>query len=137
MSLETVRQSIISAIETAKVGCPNGVPIIEYDNRIIVNTQTQSVPFLCVQIKLLDGVQADLNVNPIHRIYGQIHISAAVKEGDGSALAYTMLSHFYPQLQKKQLGDVRTAMYTFAPTRPHLGWVYYPILIPFWSDTIY
>lgn len=137
MSLETVRQSIVTAIEAAKVGCPNGVPVIEYDNRILVDTQAQAVPFLCVQVKFMDGVQADLGTNPIHRIYGQIHLEAAVKEGAGSALALTMLGHFYPQLHKKQIGAIRTAMSTFAPIHPHLGWVYHPILIPFWSDTVY
>ena len=137
MSLETVRQSIVTAVETAKTGCPGGVPLIEYDNRIIIDTQAQALPFLCVQVKFLDAEQADLNANPIHRLYGQIHISAAVKEGEGMSLGLVMLGHFYPQLHKKQIGSVRTAMATFAQPKPHIGWVYYPALIPFWSDEIF
>ena len=137
MSLETVRQAIVAAVETAKIGCPGGVPLIEYDNRIIIDTQAQALPFLCVQVKFLDAEQADLNANPIHRVWGQIHLAAAVKEGEGMAQGLVMLEHFYPQLHKKQIGSVRTAMATFTPPKPHIGWVYYPALIPFWSDEIF
>lgn len=137
MSLETVRQSIVAAIETAKIGCPGGVPVIEYDNRILIDTQTQAVPFLCVEIKFLSGEQADLNVSPIHRLYGQIHLMAAVKEGEGMSSGLVMLNHFYPQIHKKQFGTVRTAMATFTQPKPHIGWVYYPVLVPFWTDNIF
>lgn len=137
MALEDVRQAIVAAVEAAKVGCPGGIPLIEYDNRIIVDTQTQSVPFICVKILFLDAEQADLNVNPTHRLYGQIHVSAAVKEGEGMSIGLKMLGHFYPQLHKKQLGSVRTKMAKLVQSRPHLGWVYYPALIPFWSDEIF
>lgn len=137
MALENIRQSIVAAIELAKIGCPGGVPVIEYDNRIVVDTQTQSLSFLCVQIKFLAGEQADISANPIHRLWGQIHLSAAVKEGEGMAKGLIMINHFYPQLHKKQLGSVRTSMTTFVPPKPHIGWVYYPALIPFWSDEIF
>ena len=137
MSLDTVRSAIVAAVELAKVGCPGGVPIIEYDNRIIVDTQLQSVPFVTVSVIFIDAVQADLNANPIHRIYGNIYLCAATKEGEGSSLALQILTHFYPQLHKKTIGVVRTMMTKIVPTKPHIGWVYHPVLIPFWSDTIF
>ena len=136
MSLEQARQSIVAAIEAAKVGCPNGVPIIEYDNRIIVDTQTASAPFLNVEIHFIQGEQADLSAAPRHRYYGQMHLMAAAKEGAGVAQQLTMLNHFSPQLQRKQFGGVRTKMSTMAPKMHLKGWLYYPCVIPFWYDLI-
>jgi|DEB19_MinimDraft_2_1074335.scaffolds.fasta_scaffold62109_1 hypothetical protein len=137
MGLELARQAIATAVEAAKVGSPTTPLIIEYDNRIIVDTQTQTKPFLCVNMVLMDGRQADLNAKPIHRFDGQIHIAAAVKEGAGSADALKLLDHFYPQLHQRALGILRTHMAKAAPMKPHLGWCYYPMLIPFWFDKTY
>lgn len=136
-NLETIRQNIVTAIEAAKTGAPVASLVIEYDNRIIVDTQTQTTPYLEVRILYLNGAQADLSSSPIHRVYGQIHLAAVVKEGSGSALAMSLLDFFYPQLQAKTLGTVHTLMADFAPPKPFNGWVYYPVLIPFWVDKIY
>ena len=136
MSLESARQAIVAAVEAAKIGCPGGVPIIEYDNRIIVDTQTATAPFLSVEVHFMSGEQADLSAAPRHRFYGQLHLKAAVKEGAGTANQLTMLTHFYPKLQRKQFGIVRTQASTVAPVIPHRGWRYYPCIIPFWFDVI-
>lgn len=135
--METIRQNITTALEAAKIGTPGGVPVIEYDNRILVDTQTQTAPFVQCRIVMQGAEQADLNAKPIHRVYGQIHLAVAVKEGAGSAAASTILDYLYPQLQAKTLGVVRTKYAVMAPPIPHLGWVYLPVLIPFWSDITY
>ena len=137
MSLEAIRTSITTAVEAAKVGFLGGYTlVIEYDNRIIVDTQTQTNPFLQVRTKLLSAEQADISNSPIHRIYGQIHLAAVVKEGSGMKAAYDLLDHFYPRLQRKALGVIRTHMATLAPEIHHLGWCYYPVALPFWSDQV-
>lgn len=136
MSQNNIRQAIVTAVEAAKVGAPVLPLVIEYDNRIIVDTQTQTLPFLCVNVVFMDAFQADLSNTPIHRFVGQIHLAAAVKAGAGSADALKLLDFFYPQLQRKALGIVRTYMAKSAPMTPHLGWNYYTMLIPFWSDKI-
>lgn len=137
MSLETIRQSIVAAVEAAKVGAPGGTPVVEYDNRLIVDTQAQTAPFVNCRIVFFDGYQADLNAKPIHRVLGQIHLAVATKEGNGSTDAAKILGFMYPQLQGKSLGSVRTQFAKPAPSFPHLGWVYTPVLIPFWSDMTY
>ena len=134
MSLETARQSLVTAIEAVRGAAPGAPIVIEYDNRIVVDTQTQTAPFVCVQIMFMDSYQADISSNPIQRVIGQIHLSAVVKEGKGSAQALALLDYFAPLLQRKQFGTVRTLMSDMAPSKPHLGWRYYPILIPFWYD---
>ncbi len=136
MSLELARQSIVTAVEAAKVGCPGGVPLIEYDNRTIVDTQTATVPFVNLEIHFLSGEQADLSNAPRHRYIGQIHIMAAAKIGEGVAAQLKILNHFTVQLQRKQFGSVRTKMSTMAPKMPYNGWLYYPAVIPFWYDVI-
>lgn len=137
MTMEAARQAIATAVEAAKAGAPVSPLIIEYDNRTIVDTQTQTKPFLCVRMELMNARQADLNVKPIHRFDGQIHLAAAVKEGSGSAEALKLLDYFYPLLHQTALGILRTHMASPAPMVPHLGWCYYPMLIPFWFDKTY
>jgi hypothetical protein len=135
--MELARQAIVTAVEAVKAGAPVAGLIIEYDNRIIVDTQTQTKPFFCVNMVLMNGRQADLNAKPIHRFNGQIHIAAAVKDGAGSSDALKLLDYFYPLLHQRALGSIRTHMAKPAPMKPHLGWCYYPMLIPFWFDKTY
>ena len=136
-TLEQARIDITTAIEAAKTGAPISPLLIEYDNRIVVDTQTQTKPYLAVHIKFMDGSQADLSKSPIHRMLGQIHIAAVAKEGSGSSDALKLLDFFYPQLHGRNMGVVRCRMAKLAPMAPHLGWNYYPVLIPFWFDKIY
>ena len=136
-ALETARQNIVTAIEAAKTGAPTSNLVIEYDNRIVVNTQTQTDPYLAVHVMFMGGAQADLSDAPIHRVYGQIHLAAVVKEGQGSAKALALLDFFFPQLQRKTFGIVHTHMADTTPVKTLNGLVYYPILVPFWFDKIY
>lgn len=135
-TLEQHRQSIVTAVEAAKATFTAYPLIIEYDNRMMIDHSTQVNPYLCVDLKFLDGYQADLSTNPIHRKIGQIHVQAVVKEGAGTALAYQLLDHFAPKLERKIFGGVKTRMSTYAREATHRGWVYFPVVIPFWADDI-
>lgn len=133
MSIEATRQSVVAAVEAIKSSIP-GTPVIEYDNRIIIDTQTQTLPFMMVKLIYADGRQANLAEKPIHRLEGHIQVSAAAKEGDGTALIGSMVDYVMGQLQGKQFGAVRTRYGRPTPIAPHLGWVYFTVLIPFWVD---
>ena len=137
MSLDLARQNLVTAVEAALVGMPGGVPIVEYDNRVVVNTQTQVDPYLMVNVVFFDGWQADLSNSPIQRILGQLHIVAVAKEGDGSTKPLQMLDYLYPQLQRKAFGIVKTDTVKPVKMKPHLGWCGYPVIIPFRFDKIY
>lgn len=137
MSLDTARSNIVAAVQAALVGIPGGMPIVEYDNRVIVNTQTQTAPYLQINVVFFDGWQADLSESPIQRVLGQLHIIAVAKEGDGSAACLKMLDHLYPQLQRKALGIVRTETAKPLRAKDHLGWCGHPVIIPFRFDKIY
>jgi hypothetical protein len=134
MSLDQARQAIVDAIEAAKVGSPIDPIVIEYDNRILVDTATASDPFLCVDIKLFAGEQADLSPNPRQRMWGQIHLKAAAKEGAGTADQLRILEHFMTRMQRKKLGPVQTFMAGVGLAMPLKGWSYYPCIVPFYYD---
>ena len=137
VNLLALRNNVVTAVQ-GKAAAFTAYPLmIEYDNQLVVDTVTQSDPFLCIKIKFLDGEQADLSSNPMHRVFGQIHIAAAVKENAGSVKALELLNFFYPSMQMTALGlspRVRTKAATFATPTTHNGWVYTPVVIPFWCD---
>lgn len=135
MSMESIRLAIVNAVSDIGKTYPTTL-VIEYDNHIIVDTKTQKAPFLVSQVHLMDGEQADLSDRPIHRVYGQIHLAAAVREGVGRQAASQLLDFFYPKLQRRKFGPVRTKMAVPTKEVTHEGWVYYPVLIPFWSDLL-
>lgn len=137
MAQEDIRQALVTAVEAAKVGAPTAGLIIEYDNRIIVDTQTQVDPYLIVQVVLMDGKQADLAEHAIHRFYGQLLLGAAVKEGAGASDALKLLDHFVPQLQRKTFTGVHTQTAKPTPSKKNLGWTLFSTIIPFWYDKIY
>lgn len=138
MSQEQIRQDLITAVKALQGSFTGTYPlVVEYDNIIIVDTQTQVNPFLQVSVKVVSMEQADLADNPIHRVTGQLILAAAVKEGSGVKAANELLDHFYPKLHRKAHGCVRTYMATVAPVVTHLGWVYKPVIIPFYADLIY
>lgn len=138
MSREQIRQDIVTAVEALKTGFPGAYPlVIEYDNILVIDTQTQVNPYLRVDIKIIDMVQADLSNDPTHRVHGQLVLVAGVKEGTGVKAANLILDYFYPKLQRKTFGSVHTHMATVTREVPHLGWLYLPVVIPFWSDIRY
>lgn len=134
MGLDTIRQEVTTKVEEIKATFTAYPLIIEYDNKLIVDTATQENPFLCCRVKLLDGYQRDYCDNPYHTIIGQIELAAAVKDGAGSAKANQLLDFFYPKLHRKSFGGVRTKMALPAPVQKHNGWHYYAVLIPLWTD---
>lgn len=132
---ESFRQAVVTAVEARKALWVGYSLIVEYDNRIIVDTQTQTNPFLCVEIQYLDGEQVDLGGSPNHRVYGSLTVAAAVKEGSGSKLANELLQHFYPALHLTTIDGARMWGAKPEKTKPHRGWVYHPVSIPFDFDT--
>ena len=86
MSRESVRQALVAMVEARKALWTDYSLIIEYDNRILVDTQTQHNPFLCVNLTYFDGEQIDLG-SQNHRDHGLLVISAAARENEGTAKA--------------------------------------------------
>ena len=132
---ETFRQAVVTQIQALAATWVEYPLIVEYDNRTVVDTQKQTNPFLCVQIVYMGGEQVTLGTTPHHRVSGQIHLAAAVRDGQGSARSNALLQHFYPTLHLRSIDGARMWGASFEKDRPHLGWVYSPILIPFDYDT--
>lgn len=134
MSLETIRQNLVTAVETAKSTFVTYPLVVEYDNRQLVDYSTQTNPFLCVEVKFIEGEQADLSSAPIHRYYGVLLLVAKGKVGSGTAKLLTLLDHFHPLLQRGSFGMTRTHMATFAPAKEADGWLGIGVVIPFRAD---
>lgn len=135
MSRESFRVAFTALVEARKSSWSGYTLLIEYDNRLVVNTQTQTNPFLCVKILYVSGDQATLGTYPIQRDYGQIHLAAVVKENSGVAQANALLDFFVPSLRLRTADGTR--LYASRPQKEQVfkGWVYFPVLIPFQSDT--
>lgn len=135
MSQETIRVDLTTAIESIRTTFAGGYTlVIEYDNVLLVDTKLQTNPFLAVEIKFIQGVQANISNTPFQRVYGQVLLSAAVPQGSGSSKALKLLDHFSKGLQLKAFGTVRTHISSPSQSKPHLGWVYFTVSVPFWSD---
>jgi len=137
MSLELIRTDLVTAIEARRATFSGGYTlVIEYDNVLLVDTRTQTNPFLSVEIKFVQGKQVELSNSPLQRVYGQLQLSAAVPEGSGSSRALVLLDHFALGLQRKAFGTVRTHVSSPSQSRQHLGWMYFTVSLPFWSDQL-
>lgn len=138
-SFERIRQEVTAAVEAIRPLWTEYELKVEYENELVVNTDIQKLPFLCVKIMMLDGTQADLADNPVHRMMGQIHLATAVPNGSGTAKANKVNEFFFNRLQRKRFGGkhgTRTKLAMPAPKIEHGKWTYYPVLIPFWSDQL-
>lgn len=136
MSLDSIRQSLVTAVEAAKTGFTDYTLVIEYSNVNKVDTQTQHNPYLMVDTKFTGGEQVNLSNHPTHRWTGMLELTACIKCGQGTAKANKLLDHFYPQLQAKTFGAVRTYMADFGRGSEQLGWYRQTLYLPFWCDQI-
>lgn len=136
-TLDEYRQDIMTAVAAAAATFTAYPLVIEYDNRITMDTQVQNNPYLCVELQYSDAKQADLSANPFHRVTGFLILTAKDKEGAGTARAYKLLEHFYPKLHKRKLGTVNAEMADLDKPRPLNGWVGISALIPIWFSKTY
>lgn len=134
MSLELVVSHTMGEIQIIAATFTEWPLIVEYENRIEVDTKTQTDPFLCVKTKFLDGYQVEISDRPHQRWIGQVHLAAAIPDGAGVAKARKLLDFFYPKLQRKKFGLMRTRMAEPGGVTDHLGWEYHGVIVPFWAD---
>jgi hypothetical protein len=134
---ENIRVAITTEVARLASLWTEYVLAIETEGRS-VDTATQTDPYLCLEITFQDGMQADLNTRPIHRIIGGIVLSAAVKKGEGSRKADRLLEHFYSAMQMTdRMSPARTYATSFLPTEESPTWMKYRAIIPFWADVRY
>jgi len=135
-TIEQARLALTTKVEALKALWTTYSLVVEYNNTVIVNTATQTTPFLRVNMTLIDGYQTDLGSNPGHRIMGMIAVEAMVKEGSGTAQANKLLEFFYPHLHMTDsIPPLRTYAASFATVKPSEGWAGQGAYIPFWFDS--
>lgn len=137
MSMSTAQVAIATRVNQLAGLWTDFTLAVEYENQKSVNLATQTNPYIRLGIDYLDGYQADLAKNPIHRNLGMILIEACAKEGTGTLVLNRILEHFYKPMQMRDtLVPVRT--YAARPTEgyPKDGWYRKPVMIPFWFDDL-
>lgn len=135
MSTESIRTSLIAAVESAKPAFSDGYTLlIQYDNLLTIDTKTQQNPYLKVEIDILDGRQKNLSSKPTQKISGMLIMAAVVKVGSGMMKANKLRDYFGKELMRKNFSGVRTEMSTFTRDYEKDGWLYAPVVIPFWAS---
>lgn len=133
MSNEACRLAIITQFETAMTAYPTSPkPLVQYENRNLVDTSTQTLPFIGIDIVNINGHQLELGSAGISVQYGQIIVTAFCKENTGSRDAGLLLDYFLPYFDKKELGIVRTQSAMYSKAKTVKGWQGYPVTVPFW-----
>lgn len=135
--LNDYREQLTAAVVAAKTGFTEFPPLVEFDNRDTVPRQGLDHPFLTCEIQITAGRQADLSSSPIHRLIGFLILTAKARDGEGTARAYRLLEHFYPQLHRQKIGDVHLEYADFDKPRLVQGWWGISALIPLKIDKRY
>lgn len=118
MSREAARVEIVTAIEALKTAWTGGyTPVIDYDNRELVNIAGQTNPYLSVELVYLDGQQMDLGPQPLVGTYGQIWLAVLVKRGKGTSQANALMDYFEKGLQLQRWTLVSTQVKRPQPAR--------------------
>ncbi len=132
MSYEAVRLDVVQAVQAAKATWTAWPLVIGYENQTTLDVPTQELPYLCVEIHLVDSEQADLADRPLIKDWGQIHLVAHAPHNSGSRHPKLLLDHFRPYFELKNFSLVRTRTARGGPSYPVKGWECWPMVIPFW-----
>ena len=133
MTLEAARLAIVTQFDAALTAYPTSPkPKAQYPNRDLIDTTTQTDPYVGLDIVNMSGKQLDLGPKPMSVQYGQIVITAFCKVNAGERLGGLLLDYFLPWFELKNLGLVRTQSGMYSKSATFKDWEGYPIVIPFW-----
>lgn len=134
MSYEAIRANVATRVETAKTAWLDYALKVQFDNRDMVDLQSQVLPFVMMDLDFRAAEQADLNRNPRVQIYGTINIVACCKFGDGTSKVLKLVDHFIPYFELTgAITPIQTKAAAITPSRTFKGWYAQPLVIPFWS----
>lgn len=131
MSLSLARTDIATAVQAIKTAWTTYPLAIETDNRDSIDYAKQQKPFLQLDTVFLSAEQLDLGPASKTRQYGQLVLSAAVKEGSGVAEALALLDFAIPYIERQNFVVVRTDAAEAHPAKTIKGWVYHPVVVNF------
>lgn len=143
-SLDAARAELAAWVEAARTAWnaqnsnnpPWVLPATESDNRNLIDLASAAAqkPFLCWEIEFGGGGQASLGPIPVGRQFGQLRLTAKVKEGSGVSDCLKLLDFVLPYVHFKDGTVVRAEVGTVVPGTPKAGWAGKTALITFWID---
>lgn len=111
MSFEQAYEDMVTAAEAALAAWP-GVPIVmDVDNRLVINWETERKPVVVIELHLMDGQQLSIGQTKEMSDIGQIHVIASNPENAGSKVLHQILDHFRTYFE---MSDSFSAIRTFA-----------------------
>lgn len=138
MSYEGARTDMVNAALAAQAtwtGSPSPLSLA-FQNQTTLDVDTQTSPYLCVDLYFIDGDQLSLGKIVTVADYGQIHLVAHVPENQGTLKAGQILSHFRPYFELKTFSTIRTKATMGAAPFQKSGWYCVPLIVPFWAHRL-
>lgn len=136
MSIDQAK-SEITAVLTALIAAHTSYTLlVERDNRKTVNQATQVNPYLKMEIKFLNGEQADMSSAPRVQVWGQVWLTAVCKCGIGTEAVDELRDFVTSYYTMKDLGLVKMQAAFPALAKEVKGLWESPVIIPFYYHTI-
>lgn len=135
MTYEDARQAVYTRFQTYMTATYPTV-ILAWENRISVDLLAQVLPFVTIEVEFLDGEQASIEINPIHRVHGAICLAVFVREYEGAALPNTYLKNLGDLFKSTTFSGVNTYAAKPMPGEEKLGWWKRSIRVPFYYNEI-
>jgi hypothetical protein len=130
-TLAQLHQAVMGVIEQIIADHAAYPLVVEPEGRNVVDHATQVNPYLQVAIEVLDGEQAELGQNPNVKRWGQILLTAVVKDGNGTLAAKQLLDFAMPYFSTQVFGALQCQAAYPVRGREFKGLWYQPVIIPF------
>jgi len=132
MSFVEAHKEILAAVDRMTQDWLDYELVVELDNRTAVDQNTQTNPYLQVQIVNLSGAQMDLGSDPITEQRGQVLLNVCSKAGNGSLEGLALLEFAARYFHTKDFATVRFHAAEVVKPKTVNGWYHQPAIINFW-----
>lgn len=133
MTFDDARAAIYARLKTAMDASHAGVPVL-YENRLLIDWDTQAAPFVAAELQLNDGEQAALGPTPPIRYRGGFYLQVWVKEGEGTKVALQILTTLANTFKTAKFSGITTMAPRPLPGTPFKGWYVHGLRVPFYFD---
>lgn len=133
MKYDAARAALIGLLDTTMTGAGPST-LVQYDNRVKVDMDSQTQPFVEAEVQFTDGVQASMGDAPLSRYTGALYLSVWTKESEGSKPGLVLLATLTDAFTMRSVGGVVTKAVRPLPAGREKGWYVQSIRVPFHFD---
>lgn len=139
MSYEAARAALVTFVQTGwAAGAFPSVPI-EMENIDLIDHDSQSAPFLTLDIAWRDAQAASMSGTgasglPLKRQQGEMLFHIHLPDGKGSKQATQMADALDTLLTFQKVSGIQVLAASLKTSAPYKGWRIWPLSVPFWYD---